>query len=527
MIARSKFLSCISFRSVRLMKNDTMNFQKFPYTSEDEAWKTYLENPLTAATKAMMRVNGDDDSVAALSLLYDYYMVPKEKRILPAGMMARNDLAKSRHCHGMDYEPELPSFDGSAHLMKLLSENVSMSQEFCEPPKKNGLSLEGVPAPHKAALLPPGTSKLEATPDNFLVAPGDVYDSSSLNSLFESLPMAPAQQRWQPDSTFKEDPQETLLFSDILKPQPEPPCPESYPTDGVKSDFEYTLGSPKAIHIKSGDSPMAYLNKGQFYPITLRTAGDSKCLHLSSNKVKSVVMIVFDNEKIPTEQLKFWKHWHSRQPTAKQRVIDVADCKENFNTVQNIEELAYNALSFVWNIHEEAKVFIGVNCLSTDFSSQKGVKGVPLNLQIDTYDCGSGSSQLVHRAVCQIKIFCDKGAERKMRDDERKQFRRKGKCLDSNNNEGTRSPSCGPRATWRRSRCSSSPTCTSPPPRGVARCSLLLFPALQTGCPSSGAGPPSPTTSSRCPQSTARTKIPRECCSTCAGSPRRCLMLSC
>ncbi|NXO72667.1 GRHL3 protein, partial [Phainopepla nitens] len=422
------------FRSVRLMKNDTMNFQKFPYTSEDEAWKTYLENPLTAATKAMMRVNGDDDSVAALSLLYDYYMVPKEKRILPAGMMGRNDLAKSRHCHGMDYEPELPSFDGSAHLMKLLSENVSMAQEFCEPPKKNGLSLEGVPPPHKAALLPPGTSKLEATPDNFLVAPGDVYDSSSLSSLFESLPMAPAQQRWQPDSTFKEDPQEALLFSDILKAQPEPPCPESYPTDGVKSDFEYTLGSPKAIHIKSGDSPMAYLNKGQFYPITLRTAGDSKCLHLSSNKVKSVVMIVFDNEKIPTEQLKFWKHWHSRQPTAKQRVIDVADCKENFNTVQNIEELAYNALSFVWNIHEEAKVFIGVNCLSTDFSSQKGVKGVPLNLQIDTYDCGSGSSQLVHRAVCQIKIFCDKGAERKMRDDERKQFRRKGKCLDSNNN---------------------------------------------------------------------------------------------
>lgn len=130
--------------------------------------------------------------------------------------------------------------------------------------------------------------------------------------------------------------------------------------------------------------------------------------------LQSVVMIVFDNEKIPTEQLKFWKHWHSRQPTAKQRVIDVgtrgchtwgageplpplecsipglplvwgpawgriwgrkapgmsqfqpqyellpsclaADCKENFNTVQNIEELAYNALSFVWNIHEEAKV---------------------------------------------------------------------------------------------------------------------------------------------------------------------------
>lgn len=27
---------------------------------------------------------------------------------------------------------------------------------------------------------------------------------------------------------------QSLLFSDILKPQPEPPCPESYATDGVK-----------------------------------------------------------------------------------------------------------------------------------------------------------------------------------------------------------------------------------------------------------------------------------------------------
>ena len=74
-----------SFRTVRLLKNDPVNFQKFPYTSEDEAWKTYLENPLTAATKAMMRVNGDDDSVAALSFLYDYYMVRSHLWCGPSG----------------------------------------------------------------------------------------------------------------------------------------------------------------------------------------------------------------------------------------------------------------------------------------------------------------------------------------------------------------------------------------------------------------------------------------------------------
>lgn len=45
------------------------------FSSEDEAWRNYLENPLTAATKAMMSINGDEDSAAALGLLYDYYKV--------------------------------------------------------------------------------------------------------------------------------------------------------------------------------------------------------------------------------------------------------------------------------------------------------------------------------------------------------------------------------------------------------------------------------------------------------------------
>lgn len=45
------------------------------FNSEDEAWRSYLENPLTAATKAMMSINGDEDSAAALGLLYDYYKV--------------------------------------------------------------------------------------------------------------------------------------------------------------------------------------------------------------------------------------------------------------------------------------------------------------------------------------------------------------------------------------------------------------------------------------------------------------------
>lgn len=62
-------------RLVALVPNDTPFNTRRAYTSEDEAWKSYLENPLTAATKAMMSINGDEDSAAALGLLYDYYKV--------------------------------------------------------------------------------------------------------------------------------------------------------------------------------------------------------------------------------------------------------------------------------------------------------------------------------------------------------------------------------------------------------------------------------------------------------------------
>lgn len=64
-----------SKRLVVVVPNETSFPSRRVFTNEDEAWRAYLENPLTAVTKAMMSINGDEDSVAALGLLYDYYKV--------------------------------------------------------------------------------------------------------------------------------------------------------------------------------------------------------------------------------------------------------------------------------------------------------------------------------------------------------------------------------------------------------------------------------------------------------------------
>lgn len=120
----------------------------------------------------------------------------------------------------MEYEPDISSFESSAYLMKLLAENVSGNQDYSDVPKKNGLGLEGIPSPHKPPTLPPSTSKLETSPENYMITSGDVYDTSPLNSLFDPIHVAPPQQRWQPDSTFKEDPQEVRAVPELRRPFP-------------------------------------------------------------------------------------------------------------------------------------------------------------------------------------------------------------------------------------------------------------------------------------------------------------------
>jgi len=69
-------LPVCSKRAVLVLQNKPgYGGQRRSLTTEDEAWKSFLENPLTAATKAMMSINGDEDSAAALGFLYDYYEV--------------------------------------------------------------------------------------------------------------------------------------------------------------------------------------------------------------------------------------------------------------------------------------------------------------------------------------------------------------------------------------------------------------------------------------------------------------------
>ncbi|XP_077415411.1 grainyhead-like protein 3 homolog isoform X1 [Vanacampus margaritifer] len=384
-------------------QSENFNYNRYIPNYTMDPW-SYMDSPMPEENLAKPRLHPGDDMVA-ITMLYEQCKSQKDQKI-PA--CSRN----SNICKPTERTPsnDLVSLETSANVMKILSESIPASY-----------SLEVLGSKHNPSLpvsLPPSADTYAT-----LTSVAADSDKQELNIIFDSL-----LQEWPKSSAFHDPGAETLAYNE---PFPEdhssPVYSGSYsgsPPETYRSEFQFSLGAPSASAYKSSELPMVYLNKGQFYPITLQGV-DSSTL-VTSTKVKTVVMAVFENDKTPEMQLRFWNHWHARQPTVKQRVIDIADYKEVFTGISNIEEVAFNALSFIWNPHEEAKVFIGINSLSTDFSSQKGVKGLPLNLQIDTYDFSSGSNQLIHRATCQVKIFCDKGAERKMRDEDRKRSKRRG-----------------------------------------------------------------------------------------------------
>lgn len=81
---------------------------------------------------------------------------------------------------------------------------------------------------------------------------------------------------------------QTLPYNDPFpEEQSSPVYSGSYtgsPPERFRNEFQFSLGAPLASPYKSNELPMVYLNKGQFYPITLH--GVDNNVGLNATKVK-------------------------------------------------------------------------------------------------------------------------------------------------------------------------------------------------------------------------------------------------
>lgn len=67
--------------------------------------------------------------------------------------------------------------------------------------------------------------------------------------------------------------------------------------------FQYTLEATKSLRQKQGEGPMTYLNKGQFYAITLSETGDNKCFRHPISKVR---VRLCSQSKVAQDQMHGW-----------------------------------------------------------------------------------------------------------------------------------------------------------------------------------------------------------------------------
>nr|XP_015834450.1 PREDICTED: protein grainyhead isoform X2 [Tribolium castaneum] len=398
------------------------------------------QHPLTAATTAMLNISGGaEDQSTAMGLIYEYYKFQpisgesKDKLadiwpassqaggILTSQLKATNGLVSGAGLE-LPTPPQLSSQDWQGlfinqhvgypqaaasaqnfQLVKREPEDLSHHRKLdCSSP--SSVSLDGAiintkQQRHKNYEYP------EICPNPNILDPLTI---SQRNSSSSQSPGSQSTSRSRPWHDFgRQNDADKIQIPKIFSPV----------------GFKYQLETPISTSQRREDDRITYINKGQFYGITLDYIPDPD-KQLKSQTVKSIVMLMFREEKSPEDEIKAWQFWHGRQHSVKQRILD-ADTKNSVGLVGCIEEVAHNAIAIYWNpLESPAKINIAVQCLSTDFSSQKGVKGLPLHLQIDTYE-DPRDTNVYHRGYCQIKVFCDKGAERKTRDEERRAAKRK------------------------------------------------------------------------------------------------------
>lgn len=192
--------------------------------------------------------------------------------------------------------------------------------------------------------------------------------------------------------------------------------------DSSKHKFRYTLAAPISVATKLTEDTMTYLNQGQAYEIKLENITDVS--EAKKGFMCSIINIGFQERHLQQAENELWQQWGQQRPSEK---IFSVDMKLSYN-VFGVESDGLNKYEFLWDSSKVAGVFIRINSISTEFTPKKhgGEKGVPFKLSIETFSYNSKThdSYFISAGCCQIKVFKPKGAERKIRSDRDKIFKR-------------------------------------------------------------------------------------------------------
>ncbi|KAK9687138.1 hypothetical protein K7432_014901 [Basidiobolus ranarum] len=190
-----------------------------------------------------------------------------------------------------------------------------------------------------------------------------------------------------------------------------PPSSSAIPSNPNSNlRFEVVLEAQTAAAQRLDENPLTYLNKGQYYAIASNDNARDDI------ELTSTLRVMFHDDAHRKLANTYWQFWLSQQTNPKTaRAVDID--KAASTGIKNVELSSLDRITFQWNGRKGAKIYIKFNCLSTDFSRIKGVKGIPLRIRMETVSEMDPSNG--EKCFAKIKLFRDKGAERKNKDDQR------------------------------------------------------------------------------------------------------------
>jgi hypothetical protein len=205
--------------------------------------------------------------------------------------------------------------------------------------------------------------------------------------------------------------------------------------------FSTTLHAATAMLRHSTDIPVTYLNKRQAYTVSVIDTS-SAVQNKELKRYRTTVRIAFDEEDQRRTAPACWRLWKDGRGTLESggnpdrlRAIDYEpvetraanEKKSNTEMKLQVEEstTSFDRFTVTWSsTSPKPTVYFCVRFLflSTDFSHSKGVKGVPVRLVAKTeflgsHELGIQNNLAAELAYCKIKLFRDKGAERKLAND--------------------------------------------------------------------------------------------------------------
>lgn len=203
--------------------------------------------------------------------------------------------------------------------------------------------------------------------------------------------------------------------------------------------YNVSLRAPTAMVKTPKDIPITYLNKGQAYPLSIADSNPPPQMGSKPIQYRTFIRISFQEEEQRAKPGPCWQLWkegrgssEAHQRGGKLQAVEYVDpsqhgYEDRKSRQVQVESTSFDGFCITWTVNpatgtSDCTIPVRFNFLSTDFSHSKGVKGIPVRLcaktQLVTSGVeGAGTEHDAEVSYCQVKLFRDHGAERKLSND--------------------------------------------------------------------------------------------------------------